>query len=358
MLIDLEIQKFFSEKCYLDNCVIAGRANVILYSIFKTLPQGAKVVFPAIMCPSPLFVARSCGVVPVLCDVDVKTGLMNKASLEECLKHYGTVSAVLCVNLYGQRPNYQEIYALCKKQNILLIEDACQGWSPNTIGKDVDVVLMSFGSKKPFDSNGGGLGITNNREVFDRICENVQSILFTDNDKIQSLGFFYNKMYYMLQDWGKTTEGAQKNFAGFHEILKELYFKDMKGVDPKLILTSLLNFKENFRSRFVMAKKYEEFFAMTNIFECFMELEADVGPWRYGVLFKGQNRERFMSTLRDKDIDVSSWYPSLEKLGFDNGGLELKNAHQFGEQIVNFWVSDISNEKFSQSLDIIDSYKD
>jgi dTDP-4-amino-4,6-dideoxygalactose transaminase len=358
MLINTEIQHFFSERFHLNNCVIAGRANVILYSIFKTLPQGAKVVFPAIMCPSPLFVALSCGVIPILCDVDVKTGLISEASLNKCLKHNGAVSAVLSVNLYGQRPNNQQIYGLCKKQNILLIEDACQGWSPNTIGKDVDVVVMSFGSKKPFDSNGGGLGITNDRGLFDKICANIQRIVFTNNDKIKSIGYLYHQMYYMLQNWEKVTKGAQKNFVSFHESLEELYFKDMKGVDPELILASLLNFKENLHFRFVFAKKYEEFFADSSIFECFMKLETGVGPWRYGVLFKGQNRDFFMSTLREKNIDVSSWYPSLDKLGFDNGGLSLENAHQFGEQILNFWVSDISKETFSESLDLIKKFKE
>ena len=358
MLIDRDIQNFFSERFNLNNCVIAGRANVILYSIFKTLPRGAKVVFPAVMCPSPLFVALSCGVIPVLCDVDAKTGLISQTSLIKCLEHNGVVSAVLSVNLYGQRPDNRGIYGVCKKRNILLIEDACQGWSPDEIGKDVDVVVMSFGSKKPFDSNGGGLGVTNNRVLFDKICDNIQRMVFTDNDKIGSLSSLYNQMYYMLQDWEHVTKGAQKNFANYYELLKELYLKDMKGVDPKLILTTLLNFRENFYSRFVVAKHYEKFFADSVLFECFMKLESEVGPWRYGVLFKGRNRYRFMSTLREKNIDISSWYPSLDKLGFDTGGLCLKNANQFGEQILNFWVSDINQEKFSESLDLIKKFKE
>lgn len=352
------LSDFFSDNYNLSHLSLGGRANILLYSIFKTLPMGSTVLFPAIMCPSPIIVAKLAGMKAVLGDVDQENGLMTKNTLIESLKRYPKINAVLSVNLFGQRPKNDEIHPLCQKQNILLIEDAAQGWSPRNLGKDVDVAILSFGSKKTIDCNGGGIALTNNLSLHNSLQEKKAEIKYTDNEKIKTLSALYLRLYYLLQDWENTTPNAQKNFVHFQESLSELYLKDESHVNINCIIDSLKGFSSNIESRYEWAKKYETYFADRDNFDTFMQLHPKEGPWRYSVLYKGNNRDIFLNYMREKNIDISSWYPSLEKLGFGETDVQLPKSKYFGERVVNFWVSDIDENIFKKTIEAINSFKE
>jgi dTDP-4-amino-4,6-dideoxygalactose transaminase len=358
MKIDHALESYFKKEFNQNFTVVAGRANIVLYSFYKTLPPNSKIVFPAVMCPSPLLVAKYAGMIPVLCDVDAKTGLICAETLKKCLDIHPEVKAVLSVNLFGQRPNNKELSKLCKPKNITLIEDGAQGWSPFTLGQDVNLTVLSFGSKKPLDSNGGGIGITNDKELIDRMYKIGQEIQYTSEEKINSISALYGQMYYMLQSWEKVTPGAQKAFVQFTQPLKELYFKSMEGVSILAILRELENHRSNFAKRHELAQKYHLFFSKQPLFTNFMTFDSEIGPWRYGVLYNGKNRDKLLTNLREHKVDVSSWYPSLENLGFERAGVDLTNSKNFGDSIINLWVSDITDESFDKCLNVIEKFKE
>lgn len=352
------LKEFFTDNYSLAYHTLGGRANVLLYSIFKTLPQGSKIIFPAIMCPSPLIVARMAGMQAILGDVNQANGLMTEETLRESLKKHPETRAVLSVNLFGQRPRNNEFYPLCQKHNILLIEDAAQGWSPRNLGKDVDIAVLSFGSKKTVDCNGGGIVLTNDLSLHDSLCREINKIIYTSNDKIKTLSALYSRFYYLLQDWENTTPNAQKNFIQFQESLSELYLKDESDININCILNSLKDFSHNLESRYYWAKKYEAYFAVHDKFTTFMQLHPKEGPWRYSVLYKGTSREHFLNYMREKEIDISSWYPSLEKLGFGEAQEQFPRSKYFSERVLNFWVSDINEEIFKRTIEVINSFKE
>ncbi|MBC7427489.1 MAG: DegT/DnrJ/EryC1/StrS aminotransferase family protein [Bacteriovorax sp.] len=354
----IELENFFLAQTGLKQLSIAGRANVLLYSIFKTLPAGSKILFPAIMCTSPIIVAKLANMQAILADVDPTNGLLTEESVQEALKKHPDLKAILSVNLYGQRPDNENIYALCQDNKIILIEDAALGWNFNSLGKNVDIAVLSFGSKKPVDCNGGGAALTNNQELHNSVEEIIKNIQFTSNEKIQTLSGLYTRLYYLLQEWEESVPTSQINFAHFQDALSELYLKDDSTVNLGNILSSLENYQENVESRFYWAKKYEDYFQNTTLFKNFMHLEKGLGIWRYSVMYTGKNRNKFLKYIRENKLDVSSWYPSLEKLGFGTEDSKLINAQLFSDRVINFWVSDINEEIFSNTIKIIDSFRE
>lgn len=82
--------------------------------------------------------------------------------------------ALLIVHLYGQASNMDEIQRICKKYNLLLIEDAAQSHGSKFNGKMTgsfgDVGCFSFYPTKNLGCFGdGGAITTNNKELADKI---------------------------------------------------------------------------------------------------------------------------------------------------------------------------------------------
>lgn len=338
--------------------VLAGRANVLLFSIFKSFPVGSKIIFPAMMCPSPLIVAKHAGMQPVLCDVSLHDGLLDAELVMKMVSEDASIKAVLSVNLYGQRPLNEKMHTFLRSKNVLLIEDTAQGWNPDQIGRDVDVTVFSFGSKKTVDCGAGGLLLTNDQKLIDGVKREMSLISYTNKDRMKELSGLYSKLYYLLQEWEEKDPGAQKQFIHFQDLLKDLYFPDPNVFDEALIFEGIKSYKKNFKDRYSWAKRYEETLKGNPLFSLFMKLEPSSGPWRYSFIYNGKDHDQFVDHLRANKVDVSCWYPSLDKLGFNTHGRILKNSLEFGIKVINLWVSEMSEEKFAATINAIENFKE
>ncbi len=342
----------------LTQSMIAGRANILLYSIFKTLPLGSKIIFPAVMCPSPLFMALYAGMKPVLVDIDSTNGLIDIEKVKKTIVSDPLIKAVLSVNLYGQRPLNEILFPTCQEKSILLIEDAAQWWSPRSLGKNVDICVTSFGGKKIIDCGGGGIALTNDPLLKTLVEAELEKIIFSPIEKIRTLSQHYQSFYYLLQSCEKSMPGFQKKFAQFAYDFKDLYFPDNYCLKLEHILKGLQEYTANLKQRAYWASKYDEYFKTTELFESTKNPNKVEGPWRYSVLYRGKNREHFVEYLRTHKIDVSCWYPSLEMLGFNFSSSDLKNGERFGRDVINFWVEDMTEKKFENIIDTIRKFKE
>lgn len=85
-----------------------------------------------------------------------------------------TPKAVVAVDLFGQPANYDAIVEICKKYNLLLLEDGAQGFGGELHGRRAcsfgDIATTSFFPAKPLGCYGdGGAIFTNNDEWADLI---------------------------------------------------------------------------------------------------------------------------------------------------------------------------------------------
>ncbi|MCM1251803.1 MAG: DegT/DnrJ/EryC1/StrS family aminotransferase [Clostridium sp.] len=112
--------------------------------------------------------------VPVFVDVDKDTFNISSESLEKAIQHVLaekklTPKAVIPVNLFGQPADFPSIRKIAEKYDLLLLEDAAQGFGGSIDGKKAcsfgDIATTSFFPMKPLGCYGdGGAVFTDNDE--------------------------------------------------------------------------------------------------------------------------------------------------------------------------------------------------
>lgn len=112
------------------------------------------------------------GAIPIFVDVDKRTFNLDPDKLEDAIlriKEEGKyhLRAVVSVDLFGLPADYTRIEAICKKHDLLLLEDGAQGFGGAIDGRRVgsfgDIATTSFFPAKPLGCYGdGGAIFTNN----------------------------------------------------------------------------------------------------------------------------------------------------------------------------------------------------
>ena len=106
------------------------------------------------------------GAKPVFADIDANTFNITPRSIEE--KITPRTRAVIIVDLYGQACDMDEITALCRKNNLVLIEDACQAHGAEYKKKKVGsfgIGCFSFYPTKNMTTGEGGMITTDDEEI-------------------------------------------------------------------------------------------------------------------------------------------------------------------------------------------------
>lgn len=119
------------------------------------------------------------GAIPIYVDVDEKTYNIDPAKLEEAIQKViaegkYNAKAVVAVDLFGLPADYPAIKEICKKYDLLLLEDGAQGFGGCINGKLAcsfgDISTTSFFPAKPLGCYGdGGAIFTDNDEWADLI---------------------------------------------------------------------------------------------------------------------------------------------------------------------------------------------
>lgn len=126
-----------------------------------------------VFCPTLTFSATANPViyqnaVPVFIDSDYETWNMSPKALEKAFEKYPEVKAVIVVHLYGLSADMDKIMEICKKHNVVVIEDAAESLGTYYKGKHTgtfgDYGIFSFNGNKIITTSGGGMLVSNNEE--------------------------------------------------------------------------------------------------------------------------------------------------------------------------------------------------
>ncbi len=109
---------------------------------------------------------------PVFIDSDIETWNMSPSALEKAFEKYPNARAVIVVHLYGLSANLDEIMAICKKNNAILIEDAAESLGTTYKGKHTgtfgDLGIYSFNGNKIITTSGGGMLVSDDKSMVDK----------------------------------------------------------------------------------------------------------------------------------------------------------------------------------------------
>ena len=106
---------------------------------------------------------------PVFIDTEYDTWNMDPVALEKAFEIYPDVRLVVVAHLYGTPGKIDEIRAICKKHNALIVEDAAESLGASYKGQQTgsfgDYNAISFNGNKIITGSSGGMLLTEDTEA-------------------------------------------------------------------------------------------------------------------------------------------------------------------------------------------------
>ena len=105
--------------------------------------------------------------IPVLIDSEPKSWNMSPQALKRAFQKH-IPKAVICVNLYGQSADYDEIIKICNEYGVPVIEDAAESLGATYKGKFTGTIgkygIFSFNGNKIITTSGGGMIVSDDED--------------------------------------------------------------------------------------------------------------------------------------------------------------------------------------------------
>lgn len=109
----------------------------------------------------------------IFIDTEYDTWNMDPVALEKAFQMYPDAKAVVVAHLYGTPAKIDEIQAICKKYNAVLIEDAAESLGAAYKGVQTGSFgvynAISFNGNKIITTSGGGMLLTDDKEAADKV---------------------------------------------------------------------------------------------------------------------------------------------------------------------------------------------
>ena len=147
--------------------VSSGTAALTTAMAALGLGYGDEIILPSFTFVASFEAVLSVGAIPVFVDVDDTLTLKPEAVRNAITSK---TKCVMPVHMCGSMADMDELMAICKEHNLLLLEDACQSIGASYKGKKLgsigDAGTFSFDFVKTITCAEGGAVITNREDIF------------------------------------------------------------------------------------------------------------------------------------------------------------------------------------------------
>lgn len=187
------VRKFEREMQLFLDCdhviAISNASSGLLLSLMATLTNPGRVILPAYTFVSTLNAVLGAGHEPVFCDINPHTFTMDPRHLSELVKTYDNVKAVIPVNVFGVPPNLRSISQSIKRREIKVLYDNAHGMgTTDQRGRRnslTDIEIVSLHATKVFPVGEGGLAMTNNPQLAEKMRKLINHGLHPDLRRIE-----------------------------------------------------------------------------------------------------------------------------------------------------------------------------
>lgn len=266
-----------------------------------------------------------CGASIDFVDIDSSTFNMCPNALEQKLKEAETIGklpkVVVPVHMCGQSCDMVRIHELSKQYGFAVIEDASHAIGGKYMNEPVgncfysDITVFSFHPVKIMTTGEGGMAMTNDNELADKM-ELLRSHGIT-KDTQKMVGKTDGGWYYQQIDLG--------------------FNYRMTDIQAALGLSQLKRVDESVIRRHIIAKKYDEAFFDTNITPQYPSPDSYSAYHLYAIQLEvgmtPETHSNIFDSMRDAGIGVNLHYipvhtqPYFKAQGFNEGG--FPNAEQY-----------------------------
>ncbi len=310
---------------------VNGTSALHLALLAVGVSEGDEVITQPVTFVATCNAIRYCGAFPVFVDVSPKTLGMSPESLKYFLDNYvefnknnepinkitgRRIKACVPVHIFGHPCEIDRIVEICKEFNIEVIEDSAQAlgslYKNRHVGTFGVAGIFSFNGNKIITTGGGGMVITNNKNIA---------------DTIKHLS---------------TTAKVSHPYEYFHDRVGFNY--RMPNINAALGLAQMEYIEELVEKKRELAKKYEEFLSNFNFLEFIKEPPyTRSNYWLVAVAFKDKRmKEDFLKYMNERKIQVRPLWKLMYKLPMykDCFRVDTEVAEELEESIVALpnWV--------------------
>lgn len=171
-----KVEEFENKLCELTGAkyaVVISNGTAALHAACYAagITAGDEVITTPITFAASANCVLYCGGKPVFADIDPDTWNIDPKEIEK--KITNKTKAVIAVDFTGQAVQLDEIKGICKKHNLILIEDAAHSLGTKykgvPIGGIADLTTFSFHPVKTITCGEGGAILTNNEEFYKKM---------------------------------------------------------------------------------------------------------------------------------------------------------------------------------------------
>lgn len=148
-----------------------GTAALHLAAMAAGIQAGDEVIVSSITFAASANCVLYCGGTPVFADINPETYNIDPASVRKLITD--KTKAVVAVDFTGQAVELDEIRAICKEHDLILIEDAAHSigttYKGQPVGSIADMTTFSFHPVKTVTGGEGGAITTNDEELYRKL---------------------------------------------------------------------------------------------------------------------------------------------------------------------------------------------
>jgi UDP-2-acetamido-2-deoxy-ribo-hexuluronate aminotransferase len=165
--LEESLKKFVNSKYCL--CVSSGTDALLISLLGLNVKKNDEIIVPSFSWISTATMIKLIGAKAVFVDVNNDDCNINEKLIEKKISK--KTKAIICVSLFGNTPNIQQINKIAKKYKLAVIEDAAQSFGAyyknKKSGNLTSIGCTSFFPSKPLGSFGdAGAIFTNNKILF------------------------------------------------------------------------------------------------------------------------------------------------------------------------------------------------
>ncbi len=175
------LEAFFAEKFGTRFGIAFVNGTATMHAVLEAhgIGPGDEVIVPPLTMSATTFAVLQANATPVFADVEPDTFQISAASIRERITP--NTKAIITVALYGLSPDMDPIMDLAREHDLFVLEDNAECFLGTYKGRKVGTLghaaSYSFQSSKHITSGEGGMVITDDPELADRVR------------KVQSLGY-------------------------------------------------------------------------------------------------------------------------------------------------------------------------
>ncbi|MDR0676944.1 MAG: UDP-4-amino-4,6-dideoxy-N-acetyl-beta-L-altrosamine transaminase [Elusimicrobiota bacterium] len=265
-----------------------------------------------------------CGSKPIFADINPETYNIDPDDIERKINK--NTKAVIAVDFTGQAVELARIMDICRKHNLLLIEDAAHSigtkYNGKPIGSIADMTTFSFHPVKTVTGGEGGAILTNSKEYYDKLMlYRTHGIAKNSSQMIYPTGELW---YYEQVDLG--------------------YNYRLTDFQAALISSQLNKLDKFSYRRKEIVQNYDEAFSKVPEIIIQKEIpESDTTRHLYIIRLRldmlNATRKQIFDALYAENIGCNVhyipvyWHPYYQKLGYKKG--LCSNAEKLYEEIIS-----------------------